>query len=96
MGERPGREIDGLGVVERVRDVDDPARRRPGVLLKVDLARVCEKAARLVDRVVVGRGRWTAARTFSRPAPCCSAGAATSVAVLVRICLTSAGDGSAP
>ena len=35
----------------------------------------------------------TAARMLSKPAPCCSAGASMSVAVLIRICLTSAGVG---
>src|SRR5487761_1007679 len=39
---------------------------------------------------------FTAARTFKSPAPCCVAGAPMSVAVLMRICLTSAGEGSAP
>jgi hypothetical protein len=38
----------------------------------------------------------TAARTLSSPAPCCSAGAWMSVAVLMRICFTRAGVGSAP
>jgi hypothetical protein len=38
----------------------------------------------------------TAPRTLSKPAPCSSAGAPMSVAVLQRISLTSAGDGSAP
>jgi hypothetical protein len=38
----------------------------------------------------------TAALMFTRPAPCWSAGAPTSVAVLVSSCLTSAGDGLSP
>ncbi len=38
----------------------------------------------------------TAASTSSSPAPCCSAGASRSVAVLIRICFTRAGVGSVP
>jgi hypothetical protein len=38
----------------------------------------------------------TAPRTLSMPAPCSSAGESMSVAVLHRICFTSAGEGKVP
>src|ERR1700761_6772725 len=44
----------------------------------------------------IERARLTAASELMSPAPCSSAGAPRSVAVLMMICLTSAGDGSTP
>src|SRR5882757_11225332 len=44
----------------------------------------------------IDRARFTAASELINPAPCSKDGAPRSVAVLMMICFTSAGEGSAP